>query len=185
MIIGIAGTLGSGKGTVVKYLRSKKNFSHYSSSDILKKNLEERGLSVTRKNMSELADEFIKKYEGGILHASYQQAQADNAQNIILEAIHRVGEAEFVRSLGGLVLGVDADVAVRYERISERHEGKKDEVTSDQFLADSKREDEGKGNGTPNIKEVLKNTDHTIMNNGTLEELQKEVDVFLSKYGFQ
>jgi hypothetical protein len=35
-IIGITGTLGAGKGTVVDYLIKQKNFRHYSISGYLK-----------------------------------------------------------------------------------------------------------------------------------------------------
>jgi len=183
MILGIAGTIGAGKGAVVDYLKEKKGFSHYSSSGILKGILQERGVSEIRENLSKLAEELVSKHEGGILQISHKYAVESGVQNYILEAIHREKEADYIRSLGGLVLGVDADIRTRYERISKRGEGKKDDVTFEQFVTDSKREDEGKGEGTPNINSVIKNADFVIKNNGTLEELHKQVDEFLERYG--
>ena len=183
MLIGIAGTLGAGKGTVVEYLKNK-GFSHYSSSGILKEILEERALPATRKNMSELADELVSKHEGGILHVSNERAIKANEKNYILEAIHREKEADYIRSLGGIVLGIDADVKTRYERISKRGEGEKDQVTYKQFLDDSKREDEGAGDGTPNIKAVLGKADFVIQNNGTPAELHQQIDEFLASQNF-
>lgn len=175
MIIGIAGTLGSGKGTVVEYLKTK-GFSHYSSSGTLKRILEERGEPTLRENLSNLANQLSQEYSGGILEMSHQFAIKAGDANYILEAIHRVREAEYVRSVGGIILGINADIKIRYDRISQRQEGEKDNVTFEQFVADSNREDEGATGSGPNIKAVIATADFVIENNGTLEELHAQID---------
>lgn len=179
MIIGITGTLGAGKGTVVEYLKLK-GFAHYSSSDVLRRILTERGQEHTRFNMSNLANELMNTYEGGVLHFSNQYAHHAGHVDYILEALHRVSEGEYIKKIGGIILGIDADVKTRYERATARKEGLKDEVTFEQFLEDSLREDDGKTGTGPNIKAVIKMADYTIMNDGGLEELQAKVDEFLS-----
>lgn len=180
MIIGIAGTIGAGKGTVVEYLKSK-GFAHFSSSDVLRRILTERGQEHSRLNMSNLANELMSAYSGGVLHFSNEYAIADGEANYILEALHRVSEGEYIKKIDGVILGIDADVEVRYERAIARKEGLKDEVTFEQFLQDSEREDEGKTGSGPNIKAVIKMADYTIMNNGTIDELHKALDEFLQK----
>jgi dephospho-CoA kinase len=180
MIIGITGTLGAGKGTVVEILK-KRGFAHYSSSDILMQILNERSLELTRKNMSELANELMEKYEGGVLSLSHELAKKNNDRNYILEAIHRIYEANYIKNIGGLVLGVDADVKIRYERITRRQEGEKDNVTFEQFLADTEREEDGEDGGMPNIKKVFREANFLVTNNGTLEELQAQVDSILQQ----
>ncbi|MCX6819810.1 MAG: AAA family ATPase [Candidatus Adlerbacteria bacterium] len=184
MIIGITGTLGAGKGTAVEYLKTK-GFVDFSSSGILKEILAEKGLPATRKNLSELADELMKQHQGGVLSISHERAQKNGLENYILEAIHRVDEANYVKSIGGIVWGVDADIELRFERITKRKEGEKDNVTFEQFLADSKREDEG-GTGTgPNIRAVLAISDHVFHSNGSKEELYVEVEEALQEAGFK
>lgn len=180
MIIGLAGTIGSGKGTVVEYLKTK-GFSHYSSSGILRDILRERGVSEIRENLSALADELMAKQAGGVFCASYERAQKDGSKNYILEAIHRVSEAEYVQSIGGIIIGVDADIKVRYERAIQRKEGEKDNVTYEQFLKDAEREDEGAAGTGPNIRAVLKMADYTILNNGTFEEFHAQIEAVYRK----
>lgn len=180
MIIGIAGTIGAGKGTVVEYLK-QKGFAHYSSSGILKEILQERGIPETRQNLSALADELLEKYEGGVLHVSHERAQQDGAKNYILEAIHRTNEAAYVRSIGGKIFGIDGDIDVRYARIRKRKEGLKDEVTYEQFLADAAREDEGSAGNGPNIRAVLRDADGVLVNGGTLAELHAQIDTLLER----
>lgn len=182
MIIGIVGTLGAGKGTVVEYLK-QKGFDHFSSSSILREILVERGVIDTRENLSALADELQKRLPGGILQESYERATKAGSENFILEAIHRVGEATYLHSVGGMLIGVDADIQVRYERITKRKEGEKDNVTFEQFVSDTEREDEGQTRKGPHIREVLKMSDFTFQNNGTLEELHAQVDTFLHTHG--
>jgi len=181
MIIGITGTLGAGKGTVVEILK-KRGFSHYSSSDILKDILKERNTLATRENLSNLANELMKEYEGGILHFSHQRAKKEGANKYILESLHRVSEAEYVKKIGGVVLGIDADIKIRYDRISIRKHGEKDNVTFEQFVADSKREDEGQTGSGPNIKAVIQMADYTIYNDGDITALSGEVEKFLKDF---
>lgn len=180
MIIGIAGTLAAGKGAVVEYLKSK-GFKHYSSSAILKEILTERGLPLIRDYMSPLADELMTKYPGGVLSLSLEKAKREGAVDFVLEALHRPSEADFLRSLGGKIVGVDADVQKRFERTVIRRDGEKDQVTYEQFLAHTLHEDEGKGATGSHIRAVLDSADAVIMNNGTLEELRAEIDRALAK----
>lgn len=175
MILGIAGTIGSGKGTVVEYLK-QKGFAHYSSSDTLREILRERGLPDTRLEMSKLANELMERYPGGVLTMSENRAKADGALNYILESIHRESEAAYVRSIGGKILGVDADLRTRYERTVVRADGEKDAVTFENFVESSNREDEGRGETGANIRAVIRTADATVTNDGTLEDLQQQVD---------
>ena len=180
MIIGIAGTLASGKGAVVEYLKTK-GFAQYSSSGSLKEILTERGHPHTREYMSSLAEELLDTYKGGVLELNLQRAKKDRAKDFVLEAIHRMSEADFVRSVGGKIWGVDADLRIRYDRTLARGDGEKDAVTLEQFVESSAREDEGKRQVTSNIKSVIASADVVFMNNGTLEELYAQVDAALAK----
>lgn len=180
MIIGIVGTLGAGKGTIVDHLK-QKGFAHYSVSSILKETLTERGQPLTRDHLSSLAEELMAKYKGGTLGLALERAKKNKEENFILEAIHRMSEADFVRSVGGKILGVDADIKVRYERTVARKDGEKDSVTFEQFSEHVKREEEGQRALTSNIKAVIQSADAVVMNNGTKEELVAAVDQALEK----
>ena len=180
MIIGIAGTIGSGKGTVVEYLSEKKGFAHYSCSGLLKEMLEERGEFVDRDAMAKLAREIRKEDPNGVPKLTYERVKKDNPENAIIEALHTIGEADFVRSVGGIILGVDADVSVRYARITKRG-SIKDDVTFEKFAEQAKREDDGGSDASGhNIRGVMAIADYTITNNGTLDELHANIEeVFL------
>ncbi len=117
------------------------------------------------------------------MNDSHILAQQAGHTDYILEALHRVSEGEYIKKINGIILGVDAGIETRFQRISKRGDGEKDAVTFEQFVADSDREDEGKTGSGPNIRAVMQMADHTILNEGTLEELHAQIDVFLEKFG--
>lgn len=180
MIIGITGTIGSGKGTVVAYL-ARRGFRHYSASGLLKDMLSERGTPLTRANLSQLATTLSGQYEGGILQVAQERAIADGALDYVLEAIHRESEAQYVRSLGAVMWGVDADLSIRYARTMQRADGEKDAVTYEEFVEHTLRDDEGKTGAGPHIRAVLKGANTVFTNNGTLSELHLQIDAALKR----
>ena len=63
IIIGVTGTLGAGKGTIVDYLVKNKGFIHFSArEDVINKEIEKRGLPITRDNMVLVANDLRKNY---------------------------------------------------------------------------------------------------------------------------
>jgi len=143
MIIGITGSIGGGKGTVVDFLKDIKSFAHYSSSDLLTEILEERGEVVDRDGMARIANELRAQNAAGVPAETHAQYMSDGSpKDAIFEALHSVPEAEFIKSIGGVVLGVTADSDIRYERVVARG-GVKDNISKEKFIEQQKREEEG------------------------------------------
>lgn len=182
MIIGITGTIGAGKGTVVKYLREKKDFLHYSvSGDILVAILEERGEVVDRDGMNRIANELRAANPAGPVGVAYEKyVQEGNGQDVIIEALHSVPEVEYIKSIGGVVLGVNADADIRYDRITARG-SVKDNVTREEFKVQQEREDKGSDDpNKSNLSATVANSDYVITNGGNLTELYEQVDKVLT-----
>lgn len=171
MIIGITGTIGAGKGTVVAAFLAH-GFVHYSASALLRELLAARGITPNRDSYSMIAREIRAKDPAGIVKMLHTRAKADGAEHFIIEAIHDVGEAAYIRSIGGTIIGIDADIKTRYERARLRG-SEKDDVTFEQFTAHVAREEEG-GEGH-NIRAVLAMADHILLNNGTKDALEAAV----------
>jgi dephospho-CoA kinase len=181
MIIGITGSLGGGKGTVVDYLINQKNFKHYSSSDHLIRIIEARGEVVDRDAMNRVANELRADNPAGVPAETYKlYCEDDGESDVILESLHSVPEVEFIKSVGGIVIAITADSDIRYERITTRG-SVKDDVTKEQFIAQQEREEKGSEDpNKSNIFHTIKAADFTIENNGTLVELQAQVEAVLA-----
>ena len=175
MIIGIVGALGAGKGTVVAYLQTK-GFRHYSASGYLKEVLISRGIEPHRDSYSALATEIRTADEAGLARILVEKYHADGGGKAIIEALHDVGEALYIKEVGGILLGLDADMHVRYQRAIARG-SEKDGVTFEEFKSHINREEHG--GGLHNIRAALLHADYTIINDSTREELYAQIeDVF-------
>lgn len=183
MIIGITGTNGAGKGAVVDYLVKKKDFTHFSSSGRLSRELEQRGMELSRTNMRAVGNEFREKYGSGYLvEVALEEAQAQGLQNVVIESLRSTGEAEALKKAGGKLLVIDAHRKIRYDRVFNRRTGK-DLIDFETFVLQEEREWYGaEGAHDMNIRSVMEMADHTIENNISLKDLYAEIDLFLEKY---
>lgn len=119
-IIGITGTLGAGKGTVVDYLVTK-GFKHYSARDFITREIVCRGMAVNRDSMTVVANDLRAEHSPSyIAEALYEEAAAAG-KNAVIESLRTEGEIAALRAKGDfLLVAVDADPKVRYERIVAR-----------------------------------------------------------------
>ncbi len=183
MIIGITGTIGSGKGTVVEYLK-ERGFAHYSVSKLLGELVEKEGNPKTRDFLSPMATRLQKEYPGGAVEKIYREKfLVEKPADAIIESIHRQTEADFLRSVAGKIIGVDANLETRYRRTLLRNESEKDHVSFEEFKKHAQIEDDGGGDTLRdnNIRAVLNGADAVITNNGTLEELHAQIDEVLKQ----
>lgn len=183
MIIGITGTDGAGKGTVVDYLVREKEFVHYSSSGFIAKEIEHQGLAISRNQLRLTGNELRAKFGNDILVArALKEIEEKGDSRAIIESIRATAEAETLKQYGGILLAVDADTKLRYERVQERR-SLKDQVSFEQFM---QHEDLEKNDPDPHGMQkakVISMADYTIFNNGSRAELEKNVDEFLKQYG--
>src|SRR5581483_2054805 len=150
MIIGITGTLGAGKGTVVEYLKTK-HFKHYSVRDFLNKEIQKRGLESNRDTMLAVANDLrATKGPGYIAEQLVLEAQG-NQGDAVIESIRSVGEAEHLKQHGAQLWAVDADLRTRYERIVKRM-SETDKVSFEKFAQDEQAEFANEDPSKPNLK---------------------------------
>ncbi len=178
MIIGLTGTFGAGKGAIVDYLVEKKNFTHYTASGYLTEVIKERGMVVNRDSMIAVANELRATHSPSYLvEVLYNRAQ-ENEGDAIIESLRAVAEVEKIKELGGIVIGVDAEPRLRYERSVLRGSAK-DNVTYEKWEAQEKEESQNDDPTKQNIPGALRRADYILLNNGTLAELHQKIDELL------
>lgn len=180
MIIGLTGTNGAGKGTVVEYLVKQKGFTHYSGRAFITEEIKRRDLPVNRDNTNLVAND-LRKTHGPAYIAEQQFARAERAGgDAVIESIRAIGEAEFLKSKGARIWGVDADRKVRYERSVLRGTDL-DKISFEKFCEQEDREMAQKEKFDMSIQGVMKMADTIFTNNGTQEELFEQVEAALKR----
>lgn len=181
IIIGITGTLGAGKGTIVDYLVSKKDFSHYSVRSFITEEIKRRKLEVNRDNMVLVANDLRANHSPSYIVEQLYELAIKSGKNCIIESIRTPGEVEALKQKGNFYLfAIDAPAEIRYQRIVQRA-SETDNVSFETFIENEKREMKSSDPNKQNISKCIENADHFFVNDKSIEELQEKVDDVISK----
>jgi len=181
VIIGITGTLGAGKGTLVDYLLRKEGFSHFSVRGFLQKEMLKRGMPNNRDSMTSLANELrAQNSPSYIIDQLFEEAK-QSGQNCIIESIRTPGEVVSLREKAHFYLiAVDADPSVRYKRIKLRA-SETDHISYETFLANEAREMNNLDPNKQNLKKCIEMADYTLNNNGDMAQLEIQIKQLITK----
>lgn len=174
IILGVAGEIGAGKDTVTSYITETHGAKYYRYSSILKDILKRLHLPYDRVSLANLA-EALRAYFGENILSRTLVADAENdadAEIIVFDGIRKVAELEFLKTSPSFrFIFVDAEMQKRYERLVKRGE-KSDDTgkTMEQFMKDHEH---AADNVIPKLREYA---DVVIDNNGTLDDLYKQID---------
>ncbi len=183
-VIGITGTLGAGKGTVVDYLVTKKDFAHYSVRSFLREELNRRHMPVNRDSLTAIANTLRTKYGADhIVKQLFIKAQQTAAHSVI-ESIRTPGEIDTLRQSDKFyLLAVDADRDIRYKRIRQRN-SETDQISYETFIKNEEREMHSSDPMKQNLSACIDKADFVVNNNGTISDLHRATEEFLDQIGF-
>lgn len=140
-IIGLAGTNGAGKDTLGDLRFARKGAEKVSLSDILRTEADKRGLSHERSNLSAISTEWANKLGAGALSTmtirNFNENRTETSAGLSIVSIRRPDEAQAIKDEGGLMLWIDGERELRYNRILEANRGRvTDFKTYEEFCAE-------------------------------------------------
>lgn len=179
IVLVFSGLPASGKDTAALYLKEKYNASIYSFSTMLEDLLRRLYLEFNRDNLVKIS-EIIRGAFGEDIMAKtmMKDVEADANQIIVVSNARRLADVAYLSKLPNFVLTeIFADMKTRYDRIVTRGQRVDDKTkTFEQFQADHQRSTE------ISILEVVKRATEHIDNNGSVEQLQEQLDALVQKY---
>lgn len=181
VIIGITGTLGAGKGTIVDYLKKEKGFLHFSARGFIVEEIKRRGLDVNRDTMTEVANDLRAHNSPSYIIDELYKKALTTGKNCVIESIRTLGEITSLKQKGHFYLfAVDADSKIRFDRIKAR-KSSTDNVDYNTFIANEKREMTSTDPNKQNLLKCIENADFVFNNNGNLNALNYQVNQILGE----
>ena len=177
MIIGLTGKNAAGKGEIADHLKSK-GFVYFSLSDALRDEATKQSLDHSRDTLIRLGTEMREKHGNDILAKRINEKIKQNKGNFVVDSIRNPGEVEDLRKNDSFILiGVHADAKMRFERLMKRGRAG-DSRTFEEFMEHEKKENNNEGAGQQ-LDKCLEMADKTIDSNGTIEEANKDIDLYM------
>jgi len=182
MIIGLTGTIGSGKGVVTDFLK-KQGFIYLSLSNELREIAKEEKIDFTRKNLQDLGNK-LREEEGPAVLAKLVTDKIKNQEykKAIVDGIRNPAEIGVLRKLKNFFLvSVDATQKIRFERVKQRNR-ESDPQTWEEFIkVDDRDKGIGESDTGQNVDKCMKLADFSLINDGSLEEVQERIVELLEK----
>lgn len=184
LFIGLAGTLNAGKDSLGDKLAHDYGFLHMSTSDMIRL-MKKREFGDGPESLLLRNDPYINKLRSergpGFLvqavHDDWKKSKEKFPGGYVASAIRAIGEAEKVRELGGVIVFVDADARVRYERSQARGRDANEKGKSfEEFMASERLEIDVDPNdkSVQNLTAMKEMADIVISNEyRSIEEFQK------------
>ncbi|HRH31501.1 MAG TPA: AAA family ATPase [Candidatus Paceibacterota bacterium] len=177
----VTGTNGSGKGEVGKYLKEKYGFDIFNVRALL----EEIGAADhiglhKRPDLGALADSLRDKHGGDYLIRALTE-KAAGTKLAVFDSVRCPDEVDYIGELKKeneykvMLVCVDADPAIRHERVMKR-KSITDTVSFEDFIAQENAESVESSHGRMNVKKCMLGCDLCLLNNGDLEAFHREIE---------
>jgi len=178
-IIGITGTLGAGKGTIVEYLVEQKEYKHFSVRGFIAEEIKARNLPLNRDSMVVVANDLRENNSPSYITDQLYIKAKESGKDCVIESIRTPGEINSLREKGDFYLfAVDADPKKRYERIRQRG-SETDMISFETFIENEKREMISDDPNKQNLKRCIEVADVCFLNDGDIPDLYRQVEQYL------
>lgn len=177
MIIGIIGTIASGKDAVANHISIKYKFSKIVLSNFLRQEAVKQKLKVSRDVLRKIQAELRKKHgEDYLINKAIEKISKSKSKNFLLVGLRTPIDAAIAKEkLNAKIILVDAKPEIRYLRQKNRHR-KGFSKTYEQFLHEEAIE-----NATFDFHKTKKYADFRLDNNGTIQEMNKNIDRLMKR----
>jgi len=173
-LIGLTGTNGAGKGEAAAFF-TRQDFQYYSLSDLIREKLHQEQKEITRDNLIQTGNAMREQGGPDVLARLVMQKVTGST---VIDSIRNPHEIEFFRLQKDFtLLAIDAPLQIRYDRIMAR--GRNESISSLEEFKNKEAEENTSHEKGQQLQNCLKMADFTILNDGSLEDLYRQLEQFL------
>jgi len=181
-VIGAVGQNGSGKDEVLKYLRLKYDVPFLSTGDVVREIASRERVEPSRENLGKISDRYFREFgKGYFVKRLADKIRSSGWKVAGISGIRSLDDVSILIGIFGqdfvLIHVYITDPHVRYSRMTARHE-ERDPHSYEELLRQDQAEEE-----LFSLKEAEGLADHSISNDGTLDDLHREIDRLISDKG--
>lgn len=185
MLIGVVGLNGSGKDTVASYLAKNKGFAKEDCGEEIRTELKRLGKNyLDRNEMTSFANKMRGEF-GADYWVKRLLKKHPSTQNLVISSIRNPSEVELLKSKKGIIVEVFASINTRYKRTVDRVKNNPrehgDVISFDDFKSKEDKELVSKDPSKQQLLKCISMAEYRLDNNGSLEDLEKEIDELLEK----
>ena len=169
MIIGLTGRNGAGKGTVADWFQ-QRGFAFTSLSDVIRADLRDRGLAITRDHLIVAGRRLRHNGGPGVLAERILELIPADA-DFVVDSIRNPAEVDVLRTRTGFVLlEVAAEERTRYQRMIARARSG-DATSFEEFQRQEHAELQSADSAAQQLVATAAMADHVVPNDGPVAEL--------------
>jgi dephospho-CoA kinase len=174
-VLGAIGQNGSGKDEVLKYLRLKYGVPFLSTGDVVREIASKEGLEPTRENLGKISDRYFREFgKGYFVKLLADKIRQTDWKITGISGIRALEDVSLLKNIFGqdfiLIHVYITDPHTRYSRMVARKE-ERDPHSYEEFI----RQDKAEGK-LFSLKAAEQKADYSISNDGTLEDMHREID---------
>jgi len=188
-VIGLTGTIASGKDAAMQVLLKKYNCYHVTLSDVIRGELEKKKGPLNRMTLQDLGNNMRQQYGPHILALIAVEYLPRDKELTVIDGIRNPGEVDYLKKkFGGkfFMIATDAARERRFELMQKRGDPR-DPRTFEEFV---KMDDRDQGAGEPaygqQVAKCMERSDFLVKNDGDLAALEAKIDdvmkVILAQY---
>jgi dephospho-CoA kinase len=179
-IIGAIGENGSGKDEILKYLKEQFNVPFLGTGDMVRDIARMEGKEPTRDNLGEISSRYFQQFGNGYFVKLVAERIKKNGWKVAgISGIRSLDDVTILKEMLGinfiLVSVTVSDQKERFRRMLSRG-SQRDPDTYTKFLELDAREE-----SIFKIREATKVADYRITNDGSLQDLHKNIEEFVKQ----
>lgn len=177
-VIGLTGTIGSGKKVVKQFILRRFNCYHVTLSDVIRGEVEKKRGTLNRTTLQDMGNEMRKKYGTHVLALLATEYLPRDKEMIVIDGIRNPGEVEYLKKNFGkdfVLIAVDAPKKIRFERLKIRNDPKDPQTFEEFEKMDARDQGEGEPPYGQRVGACIAMAEFKISNDGSLEQLEEKV----------